>query len=281
MKLFNAYLRCCFLMTVVLAFASCEPDEQGPEDYYDNDSFVVELSAEKTIGHGQYSAKLESGDLINVEVNIESEVALATLEITKTVNLEVDPTYGQNGARVVDISSGTSEYEFSYTADTTDVDQLVGFTFEATNVSGEVEVSDLNLIVTLSPRDNLPRRRWLLTSILHVNEGNQEVIKECEKDNSLLLNSDSTMVFDYGTDTGSAGCDFDGFNVYTKWYLSEDEKTFTWEYYGIFSPATTVVESFEVTTLTTEVLAYEQTVDLTVLGLGIETFLYTYEATPR
>lgn len=281
MKLFKTYLRCGFLMAVVLAFVGCEPDEQGPADYYDNDGFDVALSAERSLGEGQYSVKAESGDSVKVGIVLESTAPLTTLRITKTVNLALDTSFGTNGIKEVDISGTRFEYNFSYHTDTADIDQLVGFTFEATNAAGEVEVSDLNLVVTLSPRDNLPMRRWALTSILHVNEDNQEVIKECEKDNSLLLNADSTMVMDYGADTGSPGCDFDGFNVYTKWYLSEDEKAFTWEYYGIFSPATTVIESFEVQTLTTEVLAYEQTVDLTALGLGIETFLYIYEATPR
>src|SRR5690606_24444906 len=146
MKSFNIYLRYGFLIGVILAFGSCESDEQGPEDYYDNDAFKVDLSAEKTIGHGQYRARAESGDLVNVGLNIASPAGLTTLEITKTINLEVDATYGNNGKEVVDISGSTFEYDFSYTADTTDIDQLVGFTFEATNSSGEVEVSDLNLV---------------------------------------------------------------------------------------------------------------------------------------
>lgn len=281
MKLLNKLLKYGLILLPLLIYVGCEPDEQSPADFYDNDDFTVKLSADRSIGKGQYSKKVESGDEVNLDINIQSASALSKLKITKTVNLKVDPSFGTNGTMTIDASGTSFEYNFMYTTDTTDVDELVGFTFEATNATGETEVSDLNLIVTLSPRDNLPRRRWLLTSILHVNEDNAEVIKECEKDNSLLLNADSTIVVDYGADTGSPGCDFDGFNVYTKWYLSEDEKTFTWEYYGIFSPGTTVVESFEVKTLTTDVLAYEQTVDLTVLGLGIETFLYTYKATPR
>lgn len=281
MKLFNKYLKCGFFFVSLIVFASCEPDEQGPEDYYDNDGFEVALSAERTLGHGQYRARAESGDTVNVELLVESSEPLSTLIITKTVNLEIDSTFGTSGSKSIDLSGAVFEYDFTYTTDTTDIDQLVGFTFEVANAVGEVEVSDLNLIVTLSPRDNLPRRRWALTSILHVNEGNAEVINECEKDNSFLLNADSTMVMDYGMDTGAGACAFDGFNVYTKWYLSADESTFTWEYYGIFSPDNTVVESFEVETLTTEELGLSLTVDLTVFGLGIETFLYIYEATPR
>lgn len=281
MKSLNLFLKYGFFIGVVFAFASCEPDEQGPEDFYVNDGFQVVLSAERTIGNGQYRARAESGDIVNIDVVSESKSDLTKLKITKTVNLEVDPTFGNNGIVEVGASGSRFEYSFSYAADTIDIDQLVGFTFEATNVAGEVEVSDLNLIVTLSPRDNLPRRRWALTSILHVNEGNTEVINDCEKDNSILLNADSTMVMDYGTDTGTGSCAFDGFNVYTKWYLSEDEKTFVWEYYGIFSPDNTVVETLVVKTLTTEQLGLELTVDLTVLGLGVETFLYIYEARPR
>lgn len=280
MKLFNRLLKYSLVLLPVLLFMGCEPDEQVPGDYYDKDDFTVKLSAEKGIGHGQYMRKVESGDEVNVAVNIQSASDLTELKITKTINLEIDPTFGNNGVISVDASGNTFEYAFDYTSDTEDIDQLVGFTFEATNAAGKTEVSDLTLAVTLSPRDNLPRRRWALTSILHVNNDNEEVIKECEKDNSMLLNADSTLVMDYGANTAAGECALDGFKVYDKWYLTEDEDRFVIIYHGLFDPTVTV-EDYKVKTLTTEELGIELTVDLTELGLGLETFLYTYMATPR
>lgn len=282
MKLLNRFLNYSLILFPLFIYIGCdEPDEQGPEDFFDNDSFTVKLAADRNIGEGQYIRKAESGDEVDVAVTLQSASSLSELEITKTLNLEVDSTFGTNGTMTVDASGTSFEYNFHYVTDTTDVDQLVGFTFEATNAVGETEVSDLTVEVTLSPRDNLPRRRWALTSILHVNNDNEEVINECEKDNSMLLNADSTIVLDYGEDTAVGACAFDGFNIYTKWYLTEDEQQFVREYYGIFSPNVTVVETFEVKILTVEELGLELTVDLTALGLGIETFLYIYKAVPR
>ncbi len=280
MNTFKRFFKYCLFSGILLHLMSCESDVQGPEDFFDRDGFAVELSAEKTLGHGQYRASAESGDVVSVDVITTSQDNLTTLKITKTVNLAVDATFGNNGSLVVDATGSDFTYNFSYATDTSDVDQFIGFTFEATDAAGKKEVSDLTLNVTLSPRDNLPRRRWALTSILHVNEGNLEVIKECEKDNSMLLNADSTIVMDYGTDTGAGDCLFDGFKIYDKWYLTADEKQFIWEFHGLFDPNTTV-ETYEVRTLTTDELGLELEVDLTVFGLGIETFLYTYKAVPR
>lgn len=281
MKLLNRCLKYSLVLFPMILFMGCEPDEQTPADYYDNSDFTVKLSADKSVGKGQYIRKVESGNEVNVVVSVQSASALSALKITKTVNLAVDPTYGNNGSLIIDASGTSFEYDFNYLPDTNDVDQLVGFAFEATNAVGESKVSDLTLAVTMSPRDNLSRRRWMLTSILHVNENNLEVINDCELDNSILLNVDSTMVMDYGDDTAEGDCAFDGFKVYEKWYLTEDEEQFVWEYSDLFDPAKITAETYAVKLLTTEEIRLELTVDLTELGLGIETYLYIYKAAPR
>src|SRR5690554_5014690 len=176
MKLLNRCLKYSLVLFPMIIFMGCEPDEQSPADYYDTGDLTVKLSADKSVGKGQYIRKVESGNEVNVVVSVQSASALSALKITKTVNLAVDPTFGNDGSLVVDASGTSFEYEFNYLPDTNDVDQLVGFAFEATNAAGESKVSDLTLAVTMSPRDNLSRRRWMLTSILHVNENNVEVI---------------------------------------------------------------------------------------------------------
>lgn len=268
-------------MMVTLLLAGCEPEAQGPDDYYDHDNFTVKLAAEKIIGHGQYQQKVQSGDEIIVDVQVQSATPLRELRITKTVDLKVDSSFGTNGTMVVNATAANLNYTFNYTPTVADVDRLVGFTFAAVNAAGESEVSDLTVVVTLSPRDNLTRKRWALTSVYHVN-ADEEAIKECEKDNAMLLNADGTIEITYGSDTGVGDCLFDGFNVYTGWSLSEDEKQFTRTYYGIFSPATVVTEVFEVETLTVDKLVLKQVLDLSDFGLSTEeTFLFTYAATPR
>lgn len=259
---------------------SCEDEKQTPADYFDNDGFKVELATDKALGHGQYSLKSESGKQVAVQVTVESPTGLSGLKIRKTKNLVVDASYGTGGETTVNANGNSFTYTFTYNTLSADVDQLIGFSFEAVNASGAKEVSDLTMQVTLSPRDNIPQKKWSLTSILHVNEKNKEVINDCEKDNAILFNQDGTLTYLYGTDTATGSCQFDGFNVYDKWALSADEKTFAITYHGLFNPAQ-VVDTYKVRSLTTDEMKLELTVDLTALGLGIETFLYTYKAGPK
>lgn len=274
------YLSRLIAVLIMLVVMGCDEEKQGPEDFFDNDGFKIELEADKALGHGQYVLKSESGQEIALKVNVESPAALTSFKIKKTKNLSPDPTFGTNGEMTVNASGGTFTYDFTYNTLSSDVDQLVGFSFEAVNASGAKEVSDLNMQVTLSPRDNIPQRKWNLTSILQLTDGNKEVINDCEKDNAILFNQDGTLTYLYGTDTATGSCQFDGFNLYDKWNLSEDQKTFTISYQGLFNPATTI-DTYQVRLLTTDELKLELTVDLTVLGLGVETFLYTYKAGPK
>ncbi len=274
------YMSRFMTMLLLVTTLGCDEEKQTAADFFDHDGFKIELNADKALGHGQYVIKRESGQEVVVKVNVESPTAISGLKIRKTVNLVPDPTFGTNGEMQVNASGNSFAYDFLYKTLSTDVDQLVGFAFEAVNGSGVKEVSDLNMQVTLSPRDNIPLKRWNLTSILHVNEKNKEVINDCEKDNAILFNKDGSMVYIYGKDTATGSCQFDGLNVYDKWALSEDQKTFNITYHGLFNPAT-VVDSYIVRGLTTDELKLELTVDLTVLGLGKETFLYIYKAGPK
>lgn len=265
------------ILALLVVTAGCEPTPQSPDDYYNDDNFTVKLSADKAPGHGQYEYRAESSDAVNIDVEVVSPSPLVELRITKTKNVEVDSSFGTSGAMTVDVSESSFTYQFNYVPDTTDIDALVGFSFEAVNVDGESETSDLTLSVTLSPRDNMTRVRWELTSIRHVNKGNEEVIEDCNDGYALLLNADSTMTKSYGEEA----CGLDGLNEYDKWYFTEDEQQLVMESHNVFAPDTPVIETFKVKTLTTEELGLELTVDLTELGEGIETFLYTYEATLR
>lgn len=278
MKTYRVYLQ--YALIVFAGFlVSCEEDYETDAD---DNAILLTHSVEpiKAPGRGQYKLKTLSGDEMEVVAHLTDIAPLKSFSITKTVNLAVDATYGTNGVLTVDLVN--SDYLFEYTPSEADVDQLVGFTFRAEGTNGTKITSDLELAVTLSPRDNLPRRKWLWKSKVWVDGGNAPDMKECEKDNFFLFNSDKTMSLNFGTNTGSAGCDFDGFNVYDTWSLSEDEKVFTMIYHSIFSPDNAQTETYRVKTLTTEKLELEIDYDLTFFGLGPEeTYLFEFTAVPK
>ena len=280
---FSIYL----LIPLLAIFMVTGCDKQGPdsEDYYDLDGYSITLNADKAPGHGQYQKSVESSDPLDITVQVNSLSDLKTLSITKTVNLSADPTFGENGVMTVDASGKEFTYNFHYNPSVDDVDQLIGFTFQATTVDGLTETSDLTAKVTLSPKDNLVRRRWNWQSILHVNDMDQpnvESIKDCEKDNFYLFNADGTMSLNYGSDTGTGDCVFDGFTEYDSWKLTDDEKYFIIKSHGIFTPNVTKVDTFTVKKLTVETLQLEETVDLSAFGGRTdEVFLYTFKAAPR
>lgn len=268
------------VLTALAIFSGCSEEEDQPDQ-----SINITLSAEdlEPSSPGEYRYQVESGNEVNISARIQSTVGLSNMVITKTVNNIIDESYGTNGTTTMDVSGNEASFDFAYTPSVDDVDQLVGFNFKGTNSNGAMKEIDLQLVVTLSPIDNLPRRRWLLTSVFHVNQ-DEEAIKDCEKDNSMLLNEDGSMVFDFGPDTAQGDCAFDGFTVYNKWYITEEDgvQYFNREGYGIFAPETIVVDTYKIVGLTTEKMEMEQTMDLSDFGESTEeTFIFTYVATPR
>lgn len=280
MKPFNRMFKYAAVLTALAIFSGCSEEEDQPDQ-----SINITLSAEdlEPSSPGEYRYQVESGNEVNISARIQSTVGLSNMVITKTVNNIIDESYGTNGTTTMDVSGNEASFDFAYTPSVDDVDQLVGFNFKGTNSNGAMKEIDLQLVVTLSPIDNLPRRRWLLTSVFHVNQ-DEEAIKDCEKDNSMLLNEDGSMVFDFGPDTAQGDCAFDGFTVYNKWYITEEDgvQYFNREGYGIFAPETIVVDTYKIVGLTTEKMEMEQTMDLSDFGESTEeTFIFTYVATPR
>lgn len=279
MKINCQYLKYGIFFFLTACIAGCE-DDMGSNS---SDAAILLTAGGADIkapGHGQYKLAVLSGDEISVAAGVASS-QIQSLTITKTVNLAVDPVFGDNGVLTVDPASFDSEYIFNYSPPVTDIDQLVGFTFRVENSNGSTQVSDLTLVVTLSPRDNLPFRRWNLVSRLYVDGGNSEDLKECEKDDYYLFNGDGTMSLHYGTDTAAGDCALDGLTEYDTWELSEDEKFFIMKRHGIFSPDVTETQTYRVALLTTEKLELEIDLDLSFIGLSTkETFKYKMEAAP-
>lgn len=265
------YHRYIFSILFAAIIISCEDSYKS-----DADDPSLPLSSStyiKAPGKGQYRMKLLTGQEAAIKISVPADVT--SLTITKSKNLATDESFEPVNASV----SGGSEYNFVYIPAEGDVDELIGFNFTGKSSDGSTIQSDLTLVVTLSPRDNLSARKWLFTSKIWVDQDNLQDIKACEKDDHWYFNKDGSVTITYGDLTGSGGCDFDGFNVYDSWVLSEDEKTFTMVYHSLFNPSQITTDVYRVKTLTTEKLELEIDIDLSWLGLSTEeTFIYTYVA---
>jgi hypothetical protein len=268
------------LVATVLCLGSCEDDYQS-DAAEPGLPLTVDGASIKAPGHGQYkiTRKLVDGQVV-ITADFSTLDGVKSLTVTKTVAAQKDVTFGQSGVITID-PAGESKYDFTYNLQDTDVDKLVGLTFEAQDQAGNVLTSDVTLVTTLSPRENIPRKKWAWTSRLWVDNDNAQDLKDCEKDNYYLFNSDSTVTVNYGADTGTGDCGFDGFTIYDKWYLTADEKYFIIKSHGLFDP-TVKVDSFQMQTLTVDKLEMSIDIDLSVFGLGTdETFLYQYTAEPK
>lgn len=286
MKKTRIFQLCGFILFISAFIVGCDTDDsQTPEDFYDQGDFTIVLDAQKIPGQGQYRTVVESSDIINLNVHVEAPENLVGLTITKTVNLEVDQSFGNQGVMQVNANGTSFDYNFTYEPSIDDVDELVGFTFEAQTTGGNSHTSDLTAMITLSPKDNLATKRWNWASIKHVNSlnmPNEEVINDCEKDNFYLFNADGTMSLQYGQDTAAGPCAFDGLNVYDRWYITENDEYFIMEKHNVFTPDVTVIDTFKLKTLSIDKLELEQTVDLSFFGLSDEeVFLYTFTPGPR
>jgi len=275
------YLHLSFVCLIILLLSCCK--EEGLKDNWPSDPRIT-LSTDRLAGHAQFSANHEysaTGSNLSIDVTIESTSGIKSFQITKTFNLKIDSSYGTNGVVTVDPSTiSGGKYTFTYSPDILDVNQLIGFTFTAVNNNGISAESDLTLNVNLTPRENLPLKKWQLRSTLFVNGDppNQESIQDCNKDDFLLLNSDGTWSMEYGT-----YCFLEALEGWVSWELSEDNKTLTLvKIPNVFQPTVTSTVVYEVTELTLTNLHLQQTVDMSDLGGGPnDTFLYKYVATPR
>ncbi len=281
-EIFKFRLMMALVLLTAFAIVSCEESFDNDTDSDDPGiPLTVADTSVKAPGRGQYKIRSLSGDEITVKADLSGIQPVSSLTIRKTINRMPDASFGTGGTMTVPANDLGQDYVFNYVADISDIDQLVGITFEATGADGKVSVSDLTLIVTLSPRDNIPQKRWAWTDKIWVDGGNAPDLKECEKDNFTYFNGDGTMSIDYGADTGAGDCLFDVFNIYHSWELSEDGNFFTTTRSGLFDP-TIITETYRVVSLTTEKMVLEIDLDLSMFGLtSEETYRYEYTAMPK
>lgn len=225
----------------------------------------------------------KAGRTIESTLSIYAPNGAKDVVIYKTVNLQKDPNYGNSGTITgVPESLGENQFEYKFTYQLRDeeVEKLVGFNFKFTDQKGLSAEKDLTVHTTTSGQQIIYSRKWKLISKLWTSVSPAvEDLKDCEKDDVYSWNKDST----YSVDFGQKACTFDGFNVFDKWYLSEDEKTFTQIYHSLFDPSNITREEYRVKTLTKDKLVMEIFVDLSVFGppyTDKEVFTYTFEPVP-
>ncbi|MHA4811650.1 hypothetical protein ACX0G9_26375, partial [Flavitalea flava] len=179
-------------------------------------------------------------------------------------------------------STGTNayQYSFSYVLSPDEVDKLVGFNYKLIDNKGHSVEKDLTVNTVASAAQNIFQHNWALKSKLWTSVSPaMETITDCEKDDRYQWHRDSTITITYGT----SACTFDGFNVYDKWTLSDDEKTFTQIYHSIFDPTNITTEKYTVQSITKDRIVMSILVDLSVFGppyTDHEVFVYTFDAIP-
>jgi hypothetical protein len=239
------------------------------KDKVETDLPVLRLAPDKVSG--------KSGFPVSTVLSGTVQNAVKNFYISKTVNLKVDSSWGTNGVlTVTDLGGQTNfDYTFNYTLQDDEVDKLVGFNYRIEDEKGKAAEKDLTVNTIASGAQIIASHPWKYTSkIWETDDPPSENLQDCEKDNFFNYKRDSTILLNYGV----AGCLFDGLNIYDKWTLSEDEKTFTQTYHSVFDPSKVTTEVYTVKSLTKDKWVVEIALDLSVFGLSDhEMFEYTYE----
>lgn len=254
-----------------MVYTSCKKDEI--------DTSIPQISLPTDYVTGK------SGQELTLTVDISAPNGISSLIITKGVNLKEDKTFGTNGVlKVTPTTTGakTMQYTFKYTYRADEVDKLVGINFRVEDASGKASEKDLTINTTVSGAQLLYSYRWNIKSRMWILTPPVEDLKNCEKDDYFTFNADGTMAKHYGTNTGTGDCGFDGFNVYTSWSLSPDEKELTIKYASLFDPSQVTTEKYTVKSLTRDRMVLSITYDLTIFGLSDkELFEFTYDSSPK
>ncbi|MEP7317332.1 MAG: lipocalin family protein [Panacibacter sp.] len=259
MKRFAIFILTCSSMLMV---ASCKKDAVDPS------LPVLKLRPAFVSG--------KTGQQFFDTLDIEAPNGIKTLVITKGINLIPDNVFGSVTVTPESLGGTSYRYIFSYTYLPEEVDKLVGINFHFEDAKGNAAEKDLTINTEASAVQNIYSHTWKLTSTFWTTDDPpSEAINDCEKDNNWNFNKDSSITVNYG----ALGCLFDGFNIFDKWYLSEDEKTFTQVFHSVFDPTKITVQEYTVKSISKNKLIFEIALDLSDFGFSDhEIFVYTYEA---
>lgn len=259
----KANLKTIVLFLVAIFIYGCSSDT-------DISSVILKLTPDKVQG--------KSGQSITATLNIDAINGLDKVVIYKTINLIKDETFGDVVVTPELVKDNEYVYIFDYELSPNEVEKLVGFNFHVVDKNGNFAEKDLTVNTVMSGWQTIFTRKWKLDSRMWTTVSPEvEDIKNCEKDDVYTFNQDGT----YDIDFGALACDFDGFNVYDSWELSEDEKTFTLVYHSIFDPSNITTDVYKVKMISSEKFVIWITMDLTIFGLtDKEVFESTFEALP-
>ena len=218
----------------------------------------------------------KTGQQIMDTLEIQAPYGAKTLIVSKTINLVQDNVFGLITATPESIGTNLYRYIFTYTYQPEEVDKLVGINFHFEDAKGNAAEKDLTINTTASGAQIIYSHKWKLTSKLWTTvDPIQESEQDCEKDNFNIYHRDSTITIEYG----AQACLFDGFNIFDKWTLSADEKTFTQTYHSVFDTTKITTEMYNVESLTKDKWVMDIPLDLSAFGLSDhEVFVYTYES---
>lgn len=252
-------------LLIIISIYSCKKEKQTFNP-------VVTLSNDNILG--------KSFQIETIKVSITSPVGIRSLIITKGVNLKRDSSYGVNGALTAAPDTAGKKnwvYTFTYVLQPSEVGKLVGFNFRVVDQKGNASEKDLTINTTVSGAQLLGTYKWKLTNKYDLTSNFQD-FQDCETDDYYLFNMDGSMVYGYG----AKACTFDGFNAYSGWKLSDDEKTLSITYASIFNPNQVTTDAYTVKTLTKDKLVMDIYYDLSVFGLSNhELYEFTYTAVAK
>jgi hypothetical protein len=256
-----AILISCFITSAVV-FTACKKDSTDPN------LPVLKLHPVNVTG--------KTGQHILDTLDIVAPYGVGKLVISKTINLVADDGFGMQTVTPVSIGTNTYQYIFDYTYQPGEVDKLVGINYHFEDSKGNVAEKDLTVNTEASAAQIIYSHKWKLVSKLWTTvTPQQESQQDCGKDDIYTYNADSTMAINYG----ASGCTFDGFNIYDKWYVSDDEKTFTDVYHSVFNADQITTEVYNIESLTKDKWVMDIALDLSAFGLSDhEVFVYTFVA---
>lgn len=257
-----AILISCITVVIAVAVVSCKKDSTDPN------LPVLKLYPSSVLG--------KSGQHVLDTLDIIAPYGVGKLVLSKTINLVPDEDFGMQTVTPVSTGNNTYRYILDYTYQAAEVDKLVGINYHFEDANGNVAEKDLTIHTQASAAQIIYSRKWKLTSVLWTTANPvTENITDCQKDDVFTYNADSTMGINYG----ALGCTFDGFNIYDKWYVSDDEKTFTDIYHSVFNSSQITTEVYNIQSLTSDKWVMDIALDLSAFGLSDhEVFVYTYQA---
>jgi hypothetical protein len=229
----------------------------------------------------QNAIQIKTGESVQVTVNVTNMDELGKVVITKKGD---GTSLGTTEVLPANITGNSFTFNYGVVAADADYTAVV-FTFTPYDKGMSAVTSnetDLVLTIELGPRDLLLKYDWqYLSEDITPSFPGVNSLGEKRRDDLYRYNADNTWAVDYG----ALNDDFDGWAGYCSWKLDDtdpDNMVLYRNTFGIFTPDVTVIDTFQITKLTTDDLWYTWHVDLTAFGgTADETVVSKFAAKPK